>query len=95
MERRTRKSYTPEFKGNAIQLAKDIGVTRAESQLGIPRGLIRTWRRKMERGGELPDAAPVSQEEELRRLRKENAELKKVNHILKAASAIFTRDHLS
>ena len=36
----------------------------------------------------------VNYEEENRRLQAENAELKKVNHILKAAAAFFSRDHL-
>jgi len=32
--------------------------------------------------------------EELKRLRRENIELKKVNYILKSATAFFSQDHL-
>jgi transposase len=95
MEGRQRKSYPQEYKANAVQLAKDIGLTKAEKQLGLAHGLINSWRRKMESTGEVPAAKTESAEEELKRLRRENLELKKVNHILKSAAAIFTRDHLS
>ena len=36
----------------------------------------------------------VSQEQELKRLRKENEEQKKVIYILKRAAAFFSQDHL-
>ena len=46
-----------------------------------------------------PVGSPVlpgkeSPEEELRRLRRENVDLKKANYILKAAAAFFSQDHL-
>ena len=37
---------------------------------------------------------PENAAEELARLRRENNELRKVNHILKAAAAFFSQDHL-
>ena len=41
-----------------------------------------------------PQAPAVSLNDEVRRLQREVAELKKVNHILKAAAAFFSQDHL-
>jgi len=38
--------------------------------------------------------APPSLVEENRRLQRELAEQKKINHILKAAAAFFSQDHL-
>jgi transposase-like protein len=81
---------------------------KAGKQLGVPHANIHTWKVKISSGQSLtrnaqtnkmksvaPIAAAPSLEEENQRLRRENAELKKVNHILKSAAAIFTRDHLS
>jgi transposase len=43
-------------------------------------------------GGERADRLTSEQLEELRRLRKENAELRRTNEILKAASAVFAQE---
>ena len=98
MEKRTRRSYTPEFKEQAIALASDLkSIVKAEQELGIPRGLLRTWKRNASKMGlSVPPSAEgkLTAEEEVRRLRKENEQLKKVNHILKSAAAFFSQDHL-
>lgn len=94
-----RKKYTVEFKKQAIDLAESIGsVPQAALQLGIGDDLIYSWRQtfrgsSQEVGKEKKDQSTFDREE-LLRLRKENAELKKVNHILKAAAAFFSQDHL-
>jgi transposase len=97
------RQYTIEFKQQAVQLAKELNSgPKAASQLGISSSNIHTWRRQF-KNGVLPGGpksaitAKVTQEateEELKRLRRENTELKKVNYILKQAAAFFSQDHL-
>ena len=89
------KKYTKEFKQQAVELADSLGSTvEAARQLGISDGSIHTWRTKLLVAGDAPKRAAESELEELKRLRGENAQLKKVNHILKAAAAFFSQDHL-
>ena len=108
MENRKPRTYTEEFKKQAVQLANELSsVKRAAKQLGVPHANVYNWKVKLSSGQSLARSkqgktkiaisgsiAP-SIEEENERLRREVAELKKVNYILKAAAAIFTRDHLS
>lgn len=92
MGKKTPRKYTAEFKRQAVNLANDLGVKKASRQLGISETNIHNWRTK-QRVSEQP-AIEVSMAEENRRLREENADLRKVNHILKAAAAFFSQDHL-
>lgn len=91
----TRRTYTADFRKQAMELAEEIGVAKAARQLGISDANIHNWREKQKSGKNKDLANNVaSDREELKRLRAEVAELKKVNHILKAAAAFFSRDHL-
>ena len=86
--------YTPEFKRQAVALAEQIGSTlRAAQQLGVSQGNIYSWRDKIKPINRSVISVSASKvepaEEELKRLRRECAELKKVIHILKAAAAFF------
>ena len=89
------RRYTMEFKQQAVELAENLGsAVGAARQLGISYANIYVWRQKF---GKTKSSSPdvnLSEGEELKRLRKENAELKKVNHILKGAAAFFSQDHL-
>ena len=107
MDRKRTRNYNEEFKRQAVQLADDLGsASKAAKQLGISDANIHNWRIKIRTGQSLTGtkapvkaatviSTPTNAEEENLRLRKKIAELEKVNHILKAAAAIFTRDHLS
>lgn len=94
------RNYTPEFREQAIQLAKQLGSARASAEkLGIPEATVGGWctrkkKGKLLSGAKIASAAGETPEEELKRLRKENDELKKVNYILKRAAAFFSQDHL-
>ena len=91
----TRKRYTAEFKAQAVSLA-GLGkpVPDVARDLGISEGVLYGWVRKnaqaaqlgsegQRAGGEEPAA------DELRRLRRENANLKLENDILKKAAVIL------
>lgn len=43
---RKRKSYSPEFKANALGLVLTIGRARAAKYLGIPEGALKKWEAK-------------------------------------------------
>ena len=89
-----RKTYTREFKLQALRMVTDQGLSVAEAarRLGIRENLIRNWKRAAkEHGtgafpghGHLPPA-----EDELRRLRAEVARLKAERDLLKKAAAYF------
>lgn len=67
-------------------------------KLGISDGNIHNWRGKLIKSGKVSKSDTKSpsetSEEELKRLRRENSELKKANIILKSAAAFFSQDHL-
>ncbi len=99
MAKRSRK-YTTEFKRQAVELARELdSATEAAKQLGIGPGNITNWKTRglgkgAESGSDRRTAEGSTLEQDNRRLAKENAELKKVNYILKTAAAFFSQDHL-
>jgi transposase len=92
-----RRTYTPEFKVQAVKLVTEKGYSVAEAarSLGICDNLIRNWKRDLQDQGD--DAFPGQGklppvEEELRRLRAENKRLLAERDILKKAAAFFARE---
>jgi transposase len=67
---------------NAV--AQKLGVGTAET--------VRKWVRQAEIDGGERSGTTTEESDELRRLRRENAELKRANEILKAASAFFAAE---
>lgn len=93
------KRYSKEFKNQAVDLANSMGNTLAAAkQLGISDSAICSWRRK-KHGNNVVNLHNQSSGqpdifEENKRLRKENADLKQANYILKRAAAYFSQDEL-
>ena len=85
--------YTREFKDRAVRLLADsrenyssetqalVGVAR---NLGVSTESLRRWRANAD-----ANAGDPGESAELKRLRKENAELRRANEILSSASAFF------
>jgi transposase len=68
-------------------------IRRLAEQLGVHHEALRNWIRQDEANrGERTDRPTIEETEELRRLRKENVELRRANEILKAASAFFAQE---
>jgi transposase len=68
-------------------------IARIADELGINRETLRTWVRQAQADrGQRPDLLSSDERQELKRLRKELAELRRANQILKAASAYFARE---
>ena len=99
-----RRFFSAEFKLEAIRRADErrrdgVPLTQIARELGVTDDLLRSWRRQAAAGGGAPpvDVFPgpgrlPSDEEELRRLRRENARLQQENTFLKSAAAYFARE---
>jgi len=91
------KKYPDELRARALRLYRESDpkpvIAVLAAQLGVHREALRNWIRQdqADRGvrADLPTTAEL---EELRRLRKENTELRRANEILKAASAFFAQE---
>jgi transposase len=94
---RKRRTYTPEFKVEAVKLVIEKGYSVAEAarSLGIHDTLLRSWKQALEAQGDqaFPGLGKLPPfEEELRRLRAENQRLRAERDILKKATALFARE---
>jgi transposase len=91
------RKYDAEFKREAVRLVLEEGlrVREVERNLGITHGVLKGW---VQKHRDHQDAAfagtldPQSPEAELKRLRKENEQLRRERDILKKAVAIFSTD---
>ncbi len=89
-----RKTYTREFKLQALRLLTDQGLSVAEvaRQLGVGENCLRLWRAAAKGRGEAAFPGPgnlSAEQEELRRLRAEVARLRAERDLLKKAAAYF------
>ena len=96
---RKRRTYTPEFKAEAVRLVTEQGYSVAESarRLGLNDNLIRNWKQALKEHGEhaFPgQGKPTAADEEIRRLRAENKRLLMEREILKKAAAFFAKEAL-
>ena len=90
----TRKTYTAEFKRQAIELAdrEDIGPSRVARDLGISLSALSRWRKQAAKQGSLAfpgqgRMALTPQEQEIKRLQKELKILRQEREILVKAAA--------
>jgi transposase len=68
-------------------------IAQIAEELGINRETLRTWVRQAQADrGQRTDLLSTDERQELKRLRKELAELRRANEILKAASAYFAQE---
>ncbi len=94
-----RRFHSEEFKFEAVELAKRIGITKAAQELGVHPTSISSWRKSLENPTIFQDSAhskkPYSElEKENKRLQKEVGYLKEINKVLKKSTAIFSSDHM-
>ena len=96
MAKKKRKRYTEEFKREAVRLMLTRGertVADVAQSVGVPESLLQSWRKRY------PDAAEAvrrergeTPEQELKRLRRENAQLKRDKKKQQASSRGRVRD---
>lgn len=95
MEKRTRRKYSAEFKREAVELAMNAGQTIAgvARDLGVRENLLRRWKQEIEQHGQLAFGGQgVARDEELMRLRRELAQVKKERDFLRSAAVYFAKD---
>ncbi len=73
----------------APQESESASFRRLHELVGIPIDTMRGWVRRALVDSGVKPGVTTAESEEIKRLRKENAELKRANEILKTASAIF------
>jgi transposase len=100
MNRIPRRSYTEQYRQEAVRLAGEVGPAEAARRLEMPVKTLNNWVRWSHSGkkrvssGENKRAPVTELEAENQRLRAENARLKMEREILKKAAAYFAKESL-
>src|SRR5687767_10108016 len=94
---RKKRTFTPEFKAEAVRLWKGSGktITQVAKELDLTVTALRDWVRRAEVDATKPEtgALTTSEREELQRLRRENKRLEMEREILKKAAAFFAKEN--
>ncbi len=98
-KRKPYKTYTKEFKLEAVHMMEESGRPPAEiaRQLGIRRNQLYKWKEQLARRGESAFSGKrgrpaKADQSELATLKQENSWLREENEILKKAAAYFARE---
>ena len=96
MERRKRRSFTPEFRADAVRLVREgsKSLPQVAKDLDLTESALRNWVREADggEGKESADALSTAEREELVRLRKEVRHLEMERDFLKKAAAFFAKE---
>lgn len=96
MAKRKRRSFTPDFKKEAVRLCKlgDRSIAQVAKDLDLTETALREWVKQAEvdDGKGAPDALTSAEREELQHLRRENKRLQMEREILKKAAAFFAKE---
>lgn len=89
--------YPPEFRREAVELVRksDRSLIQVARDLGISDSTLSNWVRADQEArarAEDPEGLSESEREELKRLRKENADLRLDREILRKAAGYFARE---
>jgi transposase len=90
-----RRKYTKEFKAEAVRLLAggDRSLAQIARDIGVSDTTLWGWAHRRSKAGEkVPSAASMTETEEVRQLRRENALLREEREILKKAMAFFARE---
>ena len=93
MTQRTRRSFTEEFKREAVRLAQTSGrtISQVAEDIGIGLSTLTRWKRKYQEA-DLLSGPQDDVEKELARLRKENKLLREERDLLKNAAVFFAKE---
>lgn len=91
-KKKARKTYSEEFKANAVKMSLKPGVTVSQvaEELDVPVGYLSRWRREVRESTEYASAeARIDAISENAKLKEENRRLKLELEIIKKAAAYF------
>ena len=93
--------YSADFRARAVRLVAEArpehqtewaAMTSVAVKLGVSAETVRKWVRRAEVDAGARPGVTSEESAELKRLRRENAELRRANEILKSASAFFAAE---
>ena len=95
-EKKPRRTYSREYKIEAVRLTTEGGVSvaKAARDLEVNENTLHNWRRQFRQWGAGPGAGKeaLSQAEEMQRLRRENAKLREERDFLKKAAVWLAKE---
>jgi transposase len=95
--------HSPELRERAVRLVLDqasehpsqwAAIRSVSEKLGCTTETLRRWVRQAERDAGTRPGLTTNEREELKRLQRENVDLKRANEILRKASAFFAQAEL-
>ncbi len=88
-----RRKFSPEFKRGAVEQASQPGVSCAQvaRELGIRDTLLTRWKREASQGKVAFTGAGTPRDEEVARLKRELARIKKERDFLREAATFFAK----
>ncbi len=89
------RKYPEELMDRGVRLALESQrpIAQVAADLGVhPEALRKRVREAQADGGRRPDLLSSEEREEIRKLRRENYELRRANEILKSASVFFAKE---
>ncbi len=95
------RQFPPEFRQRALRMLEEsladheteyAAIRHVADRLGIGPESLRRWRRQSQVDSGSRPGVSSAEAAEIRRLKKENAELRRANEILKTASAFFAAE---
>jgi transposase len=93
--------YSADFRARAVRLVVEgrpehdtewVAMTSVATKLGVSAETVRKWVRRAEVDAGARAGTTSEESAEIKRLRRENAELRRANEILKSASAFFAAE---
>lgn len=95
--KRKRRKFTAEFKAEVVDLCRrgDRSIGEVSRDLGLTETSVRAWVRqaKVDAGKGPEGALTTAEKEELRKLRRENRQLREDKEILLKAAAFFAKEN--
>ena len=95
MPRRKRRNYTPEQRGDAVRMVREVGnLAKVARDLDLTESALRHWVKQadIDEGHGEEGALATEERDELRRLRRENRTLQMERDFLKKAAAFFAKE---
>jgi transposase len=95
------RQFPPEFRQRALRMIEEsmpeheteyAAIRHVGAKLGIGPETLRKWRRRAEIDSGARPGVTSEENSELKRLKRENAELRRANEILRTASAFFAAE---